>query len=169
MSLEKSRFVYRCAFVVDLLLSGVFTVLSGIALTQQETFFRKMVVLCAIPYFVLVMIATCIAIWAALKKRERGICVALQSEDDLFAVLPCSLVVVTILLGLSFLIASLVEFEYPPLSIFLIISTVHLGAMVMILVLDKAIGDDRWQSLGEYTALGNDVPIVHNTADTPNQ
>jgi hypothetical protein len=169
MSLERSRFVYRCALVVDLLLSAAFAVLSYFASGQQELFFRKMVELCAIAYFIFATTAPCIAIWAAPRKREHGIFAALLYEFNLLTMLPYFLVMVTIAFEATFLIALLAEFEYSPLPAVLAISTVHLVLVIMVLVVDKATDDDKWRSLGQYAALGDDVPVVHHTTDTPNQ
>jgi hypothetical protein len=171
MSLERSRLVYRCVLVVDLLLSVAFIVLSGIALgQQQETFFRKMVDFGAIAYFVFATTLLCIAIWAT---REYSIFAAFRHGDDRDSLsdLPALLVFITIMLVLCFLIMSLIKFEYSEAVLFLVllISPVHLFFIVIALLIDKGISDDKWRSLGQYTALGDDVPVVHHTADTPNQ
>jgi predicted permease len=164
---EKLRFVYRCALVVDLLLSVAFLVLSGVALGQKETFFRKMVEFGAIPYFVFATTLPCIAIWMAPQKREHSICGALRYGDSPFAWIPVVLVLITIGPVLSLLIVSLIQSEpYSPLAIVLAISTFHLVITVPVLVIGKMIGDDEWRSPVQYTALDDNVPVVHDTADT---
>jgi hypothetical protein len=162
MSFEKSRFVYRCALVVDLLLSIAFIVLSGTVFDQRETFLCKMVELCAIPYFVLATIVPCIAIWMVPKRREHSIFAAFRYRDNRPFLLPAVLVFMTTVLVLLFLIMSLIQFKYSPLGVILLISIVHLAVIVAFY---KGMGDDAWQFIRQYTALGNEV----NTADTPQQ
>jgi hypothetical protein len=64
MSPEKSRFVYRCAFFVEILLAIIFIVLSGFAL-QQKTILGEIVCLLAIPSGILAMFIATIALATA--------------------------------------------------------------------------------------------------------
>jgi hypothetical protein len=122
MSLEISRFVYRCALVVDLLLSIAFIVLSGIVPRQRETSFPKMVELCGIAYFAFAAIS-------------------LLSKDDLFTVPLLVLVLATVGFGVPLLIVSLVKSECSPLSIVLVILFLLYVVITMILGY-RAMDDD---------------------------
>jgi hypothetical protein len=169
MSPERLRFVYRFVLIVDLLLSIAFAVLSYFASGQRETLFRKMVEFCGIAYFILAVIAPCIAFWAVPRKRGRGsfvnYCTFLVGEGPL-TLFPFALVAFTI----GFIIITLAESGPDALLMgVLCASVVHVMLTMINLWVDGTTNDDQWQSLGQYTALGDDVPVVHHTADTPNQ
>jgi hypothetical protein len=138
MSPERLKLVYRCALIVDILLSAIFIVLSGIALDQQETFFHKMVELGAILYLYLAVFVPGITISITPK-----------SIINRFQVIYTVFFMVTSG-GLILYLIIIIQPEYSgPLFIPMTVSAVHLLLFTTVLLETKGIDDSHWKDVPE--------------------
>jgi hypothetical protein len=140
------KFVYRCALIVDTLLSAaIFIVLSGPVFGQWETFSRKMVEPCAICYLYLAVFVLYIAIDTAPKIIDDSF------RNPFFLIVLLMLTVCGLILFMVFV----VQPTPAPLLVPMVVSAVNFPLTTIILLATKGIDDNHWESPERYTALGD--------------
>jgi hypothetical protein len=159
MSPEKLRSVYRLVLITELLLAVTFITLPYIALRQEglvlvceerdsgqspHSIFYQMVGGCAIPYWFSAASLALVAIWAAYKQTA-------------MLILFPSFLVFTAGFGIVSAVWAqfLPDIYCGPLLSLSFYSSVSLMLTMIALGIDKGFGDNLWQSLGQYRALGN--------------